>query len=328
MLAESKAIRILSEELGASFEVSRRGRFRSTIGDDCAVFQPPSGKQVWSIDSCVEGVHFRSSWLSPEQVARKAYHAALSDIPAMGAVPFAVLCHLGLSSQTDARWMRRFAREQARLGKEARAPIVGGNISTSSTLEVVTTVLGTVQGDVVGRSGAQVGDEVWLAGEVGLARAGLLLLEQKKRRRWDSSVGVQRCLAAFCSPAALLKEGRRLHGVAHAMLDVSDGLTGDLSTLSRMSGVRVCISEAQLDAALSPALIECARLIGQEARELALIGGEDYALLATGNAAQRPSFVKPIGWIESGKGVVLMTDSKRSALSGGFEHGKKTPLTK
>lgn len=327
MLAESKAIQILSEELGAGFQVSARGRFRSKIGDDCAVIQPLTGNQIWSVDSCVEGVHFRSAWMSPEQVARKAFHAALSDIPAMGGVPFAALCHLGLDQQIDARWLRRFAREQARLGKEAQAPIVGGNISTSLTFEVVTTVVGTVSGEVVGRSGARVGDELWLIGEVGLARAGLLLLE-KNNGKQRTSAAVRRCLDAFRSPTALLKEGPRLARVAHAMLDVSDGVTRDLGTLSRMSGVRICVDEAQLEATLSPALVACARLLGQAPCDLALTGGEDYALLATGDSKRRPSFARPIGWVEKGKGVVLLRGSTRRVLSGGFEHGTKTPPTK
>lgn len=320
-LSESRVLRVLSEELGTAFSVSARGRFRLPIGDDCAVFKPPSGLMIWTNDACVEGRHFRSSWVTPEQVAQKSFHAALSDISAMGGRPFAALSHLGLGEDTKLPWLRRFAREQARLGKVTGCPVVGGNVTASGAFEVVTSVLGSIPKGPLTRNGAAVDDELWLVGELGLARAGLLILEQGLRAPAGQKKCFEECLEAFRRPVACLSEGPKMLGRATAMMDVSDGLRRDLASLAMMSEARLVVDEASLSACLSPHLLVAARALKVPALSLALDGGEDYALIATGPAHRRPNFARRIGVVKHGPvGAFLHRSDGEIELRGGFEH--------
>jgi thiamine-monophosphate kinase len=153
---------------------------------------------------------------------------------------------------------------------------------------------------------------------VGLARAGRLALGRKRRGRQSRALAT--CVRAFAEPAALLAEGRSLVGRARAALDVSDGLSGDAGQLARASGVRVVIDRALLSAALAPELVEASRELGEDPLELALRGGEDYALLAAGPRARRPRKARVIGRIERGRGVVLEGEERARALRSGFDH--------
>jgi thiamine-monophosphate kinase len=110
-------------------------------------------------------------------------------------------------------------------------------------------------------------------------------------------------------------------GRATACLDVSDGLARDARNLAQASGVRVVLDAALLSKVLSPELETVARALGQNPMDLAIEGGEDYALLATGPATKRPRFTRPIGTNEKGQGVFLRSSGQRTRLSGGFEHG-------
>src|SRR6185503_810067 len=130
------------------------------------------------------------------------------------------------------------------------------------------------------------GDEVWLVGDVGLARAGLLWLSRGEvrasRRGGSTGRAVARCLEAWRRPRALVREGRALRGRARAAIDVSDGLSTDAAHLAAASEVRVVIEEPRLRAALCRELEKVAPLLDCDPLELALAGGEDYALLAVG----------------------------------------------
>jgi thiamine-monophosphate kinase len=321
-LPESSALRILTEELGDGFSASANGRFLLPLGDDCAVMRPPSGHLAWTTDACVEGHHFLRPWMTPEQLAHKSFHAALSDIPAMGARPHAALCHLGLSGSIDARWLRRFARAQVGLGRNTGCPIVGGNVTSSAVLQIVTTVMGGISGAPIERGSARAGDDIWLIGDVGLARAGLLILQRNLLTPRGSRQSFDVCLKAFRTPEARLKEGPKLLGRATAMMDVSDGLRRDVAKMAKMSGTRFVLDEDCLDSLLRPELIACADVLGESALSLALDGGEDYALLATGPAKRRPSFAKKLGTVEPGTGAFIQRRGERHRLSGGFEHGR------
>jgi thiamine-monophosphate kinase len=310
-LTEARALAVLRSELPDLARGVRLG-----IGDDAAVLRRPKHDQVWTIDACVEGAHFHRTWLSAEDLAHKSLHAAVSDVAAMGAKPIAALVQLTLAPWLTATFLRRFAREQASIARELRCPIVGGNLTAGERLEIVTTALGQVPGRTLLRQGARVGDELWLVGPVGQARLGLLALEAGFARRRPFAPYV----LAFRRPQALLGEGLRLASVAHACLDVSDGLRRDAPRLAGQSGVRVVIERVRLERLVTSPFGSAAQALGQDPVATMLQGGEDYALLAAGPPGRRPRFARVIGRIERGEGAWLEANRGLEPLTGGFQH--------
>lgn len=318
---EREAIALLEEIFGGGSPPGRR--VEVGIGDDAAVLAPGRGRLVWTVDVCVERIHFDRRWLSLGDVGFRSLSAAASDVAAMGARPLAALSSLVLPPGLTGRELRELSGGQAEASRELRLPVVGGNISRGSELGVTTTVLGEAAHPLL-RSGARAGDELWLVGEVGLARAGLLLLSRgRPMRRSRHAAGAQaRCVEAWRRPHALLARGQAFQGRAHAAIDLSDGLSADARHLAEASGVRVVIEEPRLFRALPEELAAVEELLGATAVELALEGGEDYALLATGPRAKRPRWARAIGRIEAGAGAVLEAEPGRAPqeLRGGFDH--------
>lgn len=288
------------------------------IGDDAAVLKSLREPLVWTIDTAVEGVHFLRGWLSLEQIGDRSFHAAASDLAATGARPVAALSNLTVPRTSDGRTAVAIARGQARAARALRCPMIGGNLSRGSEISVTTTVIGTT-GRPLLRTGARPGDELWLVGDIGLAGAGREWLS--RRSSGHARGGVATCVAAFRSPRARIREGLTLVGRAHAAMDISDGLAVDARRLAEASGVRVVIVEQDLSSTLRPELLRVSGTLGIPALELALYGGEDYALLATGPAARRPRGAKVIGRIEKGRGTVLVGGGGQQRVLGpGFDH--------
>jgi thiamine-monophosphate kinase len=318
-LTESALIEQLKTVL-ARQGAKQRG-IRVGIGDDAAVVAPLRGALVWTVDASVEGVHFDARWLSAADVGARSFHAAVSDLAAMGARPVAALSSLIVPSRFGQRRLLALVQGQAEASRELGCPIVGGNVSRGGELSVTTTVLGAVERPLL-RRGARAGDEVWLIGDVGLAGAGQRCLERGIAPRGSAAGAVRACIAAWRRPQARLRDARRLAGRARAAIDVSDGLGSDAAHVARESGVRVVLEEARLVRALRPELVEVCRLLGVSPLELALSGGEDYALVATGPSRARGRGMRIIGRIERGNGVVLeqRDGSRRDVAAAGFDH--------
>jgi thiamine-monophosphate kinase len=288
------------------------------IGDDAAVLARVREPLVWTVDASVEGTHFERAWLELEDIGYRAFQAAASDLAAMGARPLAALSALELPKSFSKSDLVALSRGQAAAARECGAPIVGGNVARSPRLALTTTLLGTARKPLC-RDGARPGDELWLIGGVGLAALGLELL---RRRPGATRRGAeQACVSAWRRPRALIADGARLGGRAHAAIDVSDGLSGDVANLARASGVRAVIDAGRLEAALAPELVVVARALGRSPLEAALHGGEDYALVAAGPSARRPRRASVIGRMERGRGAVLeLPTGRTTALGPGFDH--------
>src|SRR5450432_778419 len=282
---------------------SPRAPLEVGIGDDAAVLKS-SGRLVWTVDTAVEHVHFERGWLSLADLGWRSFHAAASDVCAMSGKPTFALSSVIFPAGFSARDLSELARGQRDAAAALGCRIVGGNLALGAELSVTTTLLGSAARPLL-RSGAEPGDELWLCGEVGLAAAGLRLLQ---RGAVPKTSAARRALSAFRRPEAQLAFGLALTSRAHAAIDLSDGLCGDAAHLASASGVRLVISTPLLEAALSPALRALAPDLGVSALDLALYGGEDYALLAAGPAGKRPRGARLIGWVERGergKGVWL-----------------------
>jgi len=286
------------------------------IGDDAAVLAS-RGRWVWTVDTAVEHVHFERGWLSLTDLGWRSFQAAVSDVGAMGGAPFAALSSVIFPPGFGAGELAQLARGQRAAARASGCAMVGGNLARGAELSITTSVVGNVKRPLL-RSGARVGDEVWLCGELGLAAAGLRLLQRGTLR--GTSVAARRALTAFRRPRAQLAAGLQLARSAHAAIDISDGLAGDAAHLARASGVALTIDLAALSAALPPTLRGLAAQLGSSALELALYGGEDYALVAAGPKRARPRGVKVIGRIEKGGGVWLLDGERRRRAGRGFEH--------
>lgn len=304
----------LSRILGAGL---KRPHVELDVGDDAAVLAVPGGRLVWTVDAAVDGVHFRRDLLGLEDVGWRSLHAAVSDLAAMGAMPVAALSALTLPRGFPDAELERLVRGQRQAADVLGCPVVGGNLSRGAALSVTTTVLGRAKNPIL-RGGAQVGDELWLLGEVGLAAAGLAWLMKKRR---GGGASAQRCVLAWRRPVARLSFGKALCGRAHAAIDVSDGLAGDAVHMAKRSRVRIAIETPRLVASLSRDLVRIAGLLGEAPERFALAGGEDYALLAAGSPRRRPPGAIRIGTVCQGRGVVLVDAEGRSRVwSGGFDH--------
>ncbi|HEX2880570.1 MAG TPA: thiamine-phosphate kinase [Polyangiaceae bacterium] len=311
-MTEARIIADLLRQFGTKHRQVELG-----IGDDAAVLQVGTARLVWTVDACVEDVHFQRSWLTLSELGARATHAAASDLAAMGAVPLAMLANLALPPGFSRAELKLLAKGQARAARELGCPVVGGNLTRADTLSITTTVLGTAR-KPLRRDGAQVGDELWLFGKLGVARAGLLSLLRGSRVR---SNALKECVTAWRKPRALLTAGRSLVGRAHATLDISDGLSEDAGRLAAASGVKLVVDEPAFLRALPAALHRVARELGETPLDLALAGGEDYALLATGPRRKRPKGVAVIGEVRSGRGVVLRSNGRERPISQrGFDH--------
>jgi thiamine-monophosphate kinase len=291
------------------------------IGDDAAVLRASHAGDhlVFTIDEQVEGQHFRRDFVSWHDLGWRSFMAAASDVAAMGAVPWCALCALVLPDDVDDAALDEIARGQRDAGDAIDTPIVGGNLARGPRghgLSLATTLLGTCARPVR-RRGARAGDGLWLAGRVGLAAAGLKALERGVALHGPLDPAV----AAWRRPHALVAEGRAMGAVAHAAIDVSDGLACDAGHLAEESGVRVVIDEFAI---LSDAsLVAAAGVLGESALDLALHGGEDYALVVASDVPV-PGF-RRVGEVREGQGVALRgAGGERTIEPVGFDHFRAT----
>lgn len=226
------------------------------IGDDCAVLRIGGRSMLITIDMMVEGIHFDLDYTPPYLLGRKAVAACLSDIAAMGGTPRAVFVSMGIPRKKPASFAAALAEGVHEEAREAHATVLGGDTSASSgpVFIDVSAVGEAARKGPVFRSGAKVGDFVYVSGALGGSARGLELLEGGfrpwSRRLWSRSLTAQAMKAdehrldllaalAHLLPKPRLALGRALgeHGLASAMTDVSDGLATDLHNICEASGV-------------------------------------------------------------------------------------------
>ncbi|MFT3774851.1 MAG: thiamine-phosphate kinase [Minicystis sp.] len=263
--------------LRAAFAAPAGERVLLGIGDDAAVIAPGSDPLVWTVDASVEGVHFRRDLLSLADVGYRATMAAASDLAAMGAAPVGLLASLVLPSWMTDEDLAALAAGQREAADAIGAAVIGGNLAKGGELSITTTALGAAARPLT-RAGARPGDAVWMAGPVGLAAAGLamLLRGDASRADGDRSTAASEAIAAWRRPQARIADGLRAAPKAHAAIDVSDGLAQDLGHVAEASGVQIIVDARTI---VGPALRGAAAEIGRDAVDLALHGGEDYAVV-------------------------------------------------
>jgi thiamine-monophosphate kinase len=242
------------------------------IGDDAALLRVPAGCElVAAVDTLVEGRHFPTG-SDPRSIGHRALAVNLSDFAAMGATPAWATLALTLPD-ADPAWLEAFAAGLFELADRHRVTLVGGD-TTGGPLTISIQLLGHApHAAAMRRSGGRAGDLIAVSGSLGDAAAGLALLQ-------GGLGGVAAAAAAelrrrFEFPTPRVELGLALRGLAHAAMDLSDGLVGDLPKLAASSGLAAAVEVAQLP--LSAALR--AATAAPQARDWALGGGDDYELL-------------------------------------------------
>lgn len=259
----------------------KAGCVRLGIGDDAAILKPRRGRElILSSDFLIEGVHFLSAD-PPNAIGYKALARAVSDLAAMGAEPIGFLLNLAMPSALTGAWLDKFLKGMDQAARKFCIPLIGGDLANNEQVAICIVVLGDVpSGRAIQRSGARPGDLIYVSGRLGAARLGLEI----SRKRFDKRRDARSLLAPHLYPTPRLKLGSWLasHGVATAMMDISDGLSIDLARLCEASRVGAilyadCIPEARIPEPWRQRL----RLSPSAGLDFALNGGDDYELVFT-----------------------------------------------
>lgn len=321
--------------MATEFEIIRRyfhtrpcADVRLGIGDDAAIVAPAPGTELaLAVDTLVDGVHFPSG-TQPRAVGYRALAVNLSDLAAMGARPRWALLALTLPTADEA-WLAEFAAGFADLAGEHDVRLVGGD-TTRGPLAVTVSLCGELPaGQALRRSGAKPGDRIYVSGRPGAAAAGLACVQ----RDLPAGPATGTLREAFVHPRPRIALGRGLLPHASAAIDISDGLAADLLHVLQASG-----AGATLETGALPLAAAAVELFGaEEARRLALHGGDDYELCFTVPeaeaaaaeriAAQTDVPVACIGRIESAPGL-RCRDAQGRALdisAGGYDHFRAEP---
>jgi thiamine-monophosphate kinase len=341
MDAETKLIQRIARAIPSETGTGKGGRrapggLRIGIGNDGAVLAP-SGRTEWvlSCDAFLEGVHFLADRHPADSVGFKSLARATSDLAAMGASPRYFLLTLALPLHRTGAWLDDFLRGMAKASRQLGIRLIGGDTKRHASVAISITVLGEIApGLAVTRAGARPGDIIYVSGVLGAAQLGLLMVKNDQDLTLKLGPnGRFSPLRAHLYPQIRVALGAWLarQRVASSMMDISDGLSTDLTRLCRASGVGARIWADRIPCVPIPAgrpskLLPLRHL---DPLQLALNGGEDYELLFTVSPKNEkrlrraPGFAEltPIGLVERGKKVVLVgTDGKTKPLvSGGWD---------
>jgi thiamine-monophosphate kinase len=281
-----------SGEFGLLAELERRGLARGLDAEGAVL----AGGVVLTQDLLVEGIHFRLDWTSFRDLGYKAAAVNLSDVAAMGADPDALLVGLALPAETELDDVIELYEGLAEPG----VPVAGGDTTASPSLVLSVAAIGRSE-RVPGRAGALPGDRLVVTGPLGGAAAGLHALK-------GGLGGFDELAERHRRPPLRLEEGRRLARVAHALVDLSDGIAGDAARIAERSGCRIVLEADEIP--LAPRIEEVADLPFWTM-------GEDYELLAAVSREDADGLGLPVvGRCEEGAGVEVRLGGRPLDVSG------------
>ena len=290
------------------------------VGDDCALVRPNAGLDLaLTTDMLVEGRHFAAD-AAPRSLGHKALAVNLSDLAAMGAAPRWALLALGLPAPEEA-WLAEFSAGLYALAERYGVELIGGDTTRSEVRTISIVAIGEVPASVaLYRHAARPGDDIWVSGELGGAALAL--------RRPEIVEAAKR----LPEPEPRIELGERLRGRAHAAIDVSDGLVGDLQHILERSGVGAVIDYERIPRSRAFLGLADAEL----ERDCVLSGGDDYELIFTAPRASRAALeslsgelalaLTRIGSIEAGSARLIVRDASGAPIAhrGGYDHFRGT----
>lgn len=313
------------------------------IGDDCAITTPLQHKMLVSTDTLVENRHFNLAWHHPFELACKAMAVNMSDIAAMGGTPRYVSISLSFNDKLTEQWLDSFLDGIVFMQQGYSVNLIGGDTVRAGEMSISITIIGEAESPVM-RSGAKVGDLVYVAGPLGSAGGGLYLFEntfgqteplvndEELKRFLADNERYLPLLQHHVSPRPQIALGETLakSGLITAMQDLSDGLATDLAHIAKASGVQAEIVAEMIP--VRPELQHLCRQYDLSTQDLALRSGDDYLLVFTLPAQyvkkvemlakEAKTAIYQVGKIKEGAGVVLRSqDGTTEDISfEGYQH--------
>jgi len=266
-------------------------RIQLGVGDDCAALSLP-GLTVLTTDAMIAGVHFQCEWAPFFVLGQKAFAVNASDVAAMGGEPAFALLSLGVPQDAAVEDLDAFFDGFLEAAQQMRTTLIGGNMSAAPVFMISVSLLGQTPHGPIARSGARVEDEVYVTGTLGDANAGLRILQTQSANRRRPSAVETFLIRRHLRPAPRIHVGQLLGNrkLAHAAIDLSDGLASDVGHVCEESRVGAEIRATTLP--LSSQLLAFARRDKRDPMKIALQGGEDYELLFTAPAKHHQNVLR------------------------------------
>jgi len=308
-LSESEAG--LIAQLRDLFHTSFQTGVEIGIGDDAAVVLASNKKLVATVDMAVEDIHFKREWSTPFQIGAKLTTANLADIFAMGATPKYLLVAAAITEVNNSQTVSELAKGIRSVADKFEVAVIGGDLSRAEKMSLSITALGEISEKPITRSGAKVGDIVYVSALPGLSAAGLAILTRGLDRP-------RYVVEAHLNPK--LSVPNKLIQVATSMCDISDGLVTDASHIASASTVRINLSKNKLISGSDfKDLAELAVELGEQVFDWILTGGEDHFFLATVDPKNASDEIGlEIGVVEAGGGEVVLDGEK--IQKAGYQH--------
>ncbi|MBW2983917.1 thiamine-phosphate kinase [Candidatus Woesearchaeota archaeon] len=285
------------------------------IGDDAAVLKLGGKLFVITTDTLVENDHFSLKWFSPKQVGMKAIEINASDVGAMGGKPRYALVSLVLKPDTPVEFVDGLYKGMREAGEKHGIEIIGGNVTHGKELVIDIDMIGEVEKqNLCLRSNAKPGDFILVSGDAGKSTAALHLFRKSKLNKKNKN-NFKKIIEAHTEPKARFDKVKKFIKYINAMIDVSDGIASDITRLCEQSNVGAVIYADNIP--IADETKKAAKLLGENALDYALYGGEDFELVFTvseKNLRNVKGFL--IGEITKKKGVRL------------YQHGKEKLITK
>lgn len=302
------------------------------IGDDAAVIAYSKSFPILvTHDMMVEGIHFKSSWMSPYALGRKLVKINISDLAAMGGIPDYALLSIALPSTLDEGWLEGFSRGIKDTLSEFNLTLIGGDTSLSpGPIVVAMTILGKSKyAPPLLRHSPKVHDKIYVSGTLGDAACGLAILNHYENQPLSTNEA-KYLINRHLDPSPRLDIGQEIASkhIASATIDISDGMVADLGHLLEKTSLGAEIRFE--DIPLSKPFREIAHLYHSSPEEFVLSGGEDYELLFTSPynlkqitalAPDIASLITSIGVITEDPGIKILKNGKSVSLhTKGFQH--------
>lgn len=288
-------------------------------GDDCAVIKAEKDLCV-STDLFLEDVHFRRSYFSAADIGYKALAVNISDITAMGARPLAFTLDIMIPKGLDHDFWDSLFGSMAALARQNDMVLAGGDLSRAEKLGISICIWGIPGpgGNFIQRKQGKTGDILFLCGDVGLARVGLLSLEDDPVKAKDD---FPQSIAAHLRPKPKVMVSTLISAAGvTSLMDVSDGLARDIPRLlPEGCGADIVLDKAELHHEVK----QYSEAAGKSAVETAMLGGEDYALLGS---ADESTFAEKVASIPGIKKIGTITEKQGIRVNGsafttsGFDH--------